>query len=465
MSAPDPAVAQPTASGQKLPAEDRILGLVRQLNDRTLPRLSPVLNSLPPSRIAHLLESSPPRPRQLLWSLIDDRHEAEVLSSLATDVRVGLMEKMDPNELANLSARMDLDELVEALDILPKRVTSEVLMSMDRRDRDRLESQMLWPGGTVGALMSRGVMSMRGRDTAYVATQYLSERLRGQEPADLGADIVCVVDEEDRYLGAVPLWRLVAADRQDAVRTLIDPDVIAVRATDSPTDLMSDFESNDWGATPVVDAERRLVGVLRPGQIVDLVAESRDATLRAGVGVEEDTFAPLVRASPRRLLWLLVNLGTALAATFVISLFGEVLAAMVALAFLMPIVASMGGIAATQTLTIVVRARALGQLNTANLRWLLGRELAVAAICGSLLGLGIGAGCWLWLRDPLVALTIGGATSLNILIASVSGVLVPSLLTRLGMDAAVSGAVIVTTITDVAGFAIFLGGATLLLLG
>ena len=455
--------AQSEAAGlhkSKEVVEERLLSLTRALNEDRLGKLREGLNLLSDKRCAHLLESSPPRARQLLWSLLEDDREAGVLAEISNEARLPLISKMGASELATLLTRMDPDEQVEALETLPRRTTSEVLQQMSSRDRKRIEEQLLWPAGTVGTRMTVDIPSLRLRDHVQMATQYIAEY---QDLLNSGLDLIPVVDRDGCYLGSVPIGRLLTASRSDGIRDLMQTNIQTVLADADPDNLMALFENNRWSSVPVVDANNTLVGIVEREQVVTFLEEFSDSVLRKQLHVGEDTFASIWTSGKQRFVWLLANLGTAFLATSVIGAFKEILDQLVVLAILMPIVASMGGIAATQTLTIVIRGMALGQIHTSNIFWLFNREVWVAVACGAILGLLVGFWSNLWFGSLAVSLIMGSATALNILVAAVAGVLIPVLSQRIKIDPTVSGAVVVTTITDVAGFTIFLGGATILL--
>ena len=432
----------------------------RALASGALSEVRQVLNNLPGAEAAHLLESSPPREREILWQLLNQEQETEVLQYLGEEVRVELLRDLPTEELVELIEDLDTDDLADLLQELPEQVTSRVLAGLDAQNRERLEQVMNYPEDTAGGLMNTDVITVRPEITFSVVQRYL--RRLGDIPKT--TDNLLVVNRKNQFVGVLPLTRVLISDPGTSVREAMITDVEAIPATQDAHEVAKLFERLDLVTAPVVDDNGMLVGRITIDDVVDVIMEEAEHSLMgmAGLDEDEDTFGSVWHTVRRRALWLGINLLTALAASAVISLFEDTLEKVVALAVLMPIVASMGGIAGSQTLTLVIRAMALGQVQAGNTRYLLTKELAVGALNGLLWALVIGATAALWFDDPSLGVIIGCAMILNLVVAAGAGALIPMVMKRMGIDPALAGAVVLTTVTDIVGFMAFLGLATLL---
>jgi len=432
----------------------------RALASGALSEVRQVLNNLPGAEAAHLLESSPPREREILWQLLSQEQETEVLQYLGEEVRVELLRDLPTEELVELIEDLDTDDLADLLQELPEQVTSRVLAGLDAQNRERLEQVMNYPEDTAGGLMNTDVITVRPEITFSVVQRYL--RRLGDIPKT--TDNLLVVNRKNQFVGVLPLTRVLISDPGTSVREAMITDVEAIPATQDAHEVAKLFERLDLVTAPVVDENGMLVGRITIDDVVDVIMEEAEHSLMgmAGLDEDEDTFGSVWHTVRRRALWLGINLLTALAASAVISLFEDTLEKVVALAVLMPIVASMGGIAGSQTLTLVIRAMALGQVQAGNTRYLLTKELAVGAFNGLLWALVIGATAALWFDDPSLGVIIGCAMILNLVVAAGAGALIPMVMKRMGIDPALAGSVVLTTVTDIVGFMAFLGLATLL---
>ncbi|HAD45222.1 MAG TPA: magnesium transporter [Alcanivorax sp.] len=432
----------------------------RALASGALSEVRQVLNNLPGAEAAHLLESSPPREREILWQLLSQEQETEVLQYLGEEVRVELLRDLPTEELVELIEDLDTDDLADLLQELPEQVTSRVLAGLDAQNRERLEQVMNYPEDTAGGLMNTDVITVRPEITFSVVQRYL--RRLGDIPKT--TDNLLVVNRKNQFVGVLPLTRVLISDPGTSVREAMITDVEAIPATQDAHEVAKLFERLDLVTAPVVDDNGMLVGRITIDDVVDVIMEEAEHSLMgmAGLDEDEDTFGSVWHTVRRRALWLGINLLTALAASAVISLFEDTLEKVVALAVLMPIVASMGGIAGSQTLTLVIRAMALGQVQAGNTRYLLTKELAVGALNGLLWALVIGATAALWFDDPSLGVIIGCAMILNLVVAAGAGALIPMVMKRMGIDPALAGSVVLTTVTDIVGFMAFLGLATLL---
>lgn len=428
-------------------------------------RLGPVrrlVNTLSPAEIGNLLESLPQAKRAVVWGLVDAEDDGEVLLHVGEDVRESLLAEMDADEIVAAVEDLDIDDLADLVEDLPDTVIDEVLKSMDRENRERLEQVLSHPEDSAGRLMNPDVVTVRADATVDVVLRYL--RLRGELPEH--TDHLYVVSRRHQYLGRVALQSLLTHEPATAINHLLDGAQPALGVDETSDEVARQFSDHDWISAPVVDDNNILLGRITIDDVVDIIRDQAEhqALGAAGLDEDEDLFSPVPRAWRRRLLWLSVNLGTAFLASAVVGQFQGAIDQIVALAVLMPIVAGMGGNAGTQVLALMVRGLALGQVGASNVRVLLWKELRVAAMNGVALGSVVGLATWAWFGDPMLALVIGAAMTLNLLFAALAGVLVPMTLKRMRLDPALAGGVILTTVTDVMGFLVFLGLATLVLL-
>jgi len=427
-------------------------------------RLGPVrrlVNTLSPAEIGNLLESLPPAQRTVVWGLVDPEDDGEVLVHVGDEVREGLIADMDPDEIVAAVEDLDIDDLADLVEDLPDTVLDEVLKSMDRDNRERLEQVLSYEEGSAGRLMNPDVVTVRTDTTVDVVLRYL--RLRGELPDH--TDHLYVVSRRHQYIGRIALQALLTSEPNAPINRLVDDEQAAIDVHESEADVARQFSDHDWISAPVVDEGNVLLGRITIDDVVDIIREQAEhqALGAAGLDEDEDLFSPVPRATKRRLLWLGINLCTAFLAASVVGQFQGTIAHIVALAVLMPIVAGMGGNAGTQVLALVIRGLALGQLGASNVQVLIWKEIRVAALNGLALGFVLGLIVWAWFGEWSLALVIASALTINLLMAALAGVLVPVTLKRMGFDPALAGGVILTTVTDVMGFLSFLGLATLVL--
>ena len=438
--------------------QDRFAAVLRSYGAGALDDARRLLHSLRPQEAANLLEGSPPKVREFLWNLMDPDSAAQVLQHLGDDVRGDFLEAMDPAQLAAAADDLDTDDLADLLQELPDVIAQRVLDSMSRADRARVEAVLPYPEDSAGGLMNTDAITVRPRHALEIVLRYLRLRKDLPEPTDA----LVVVNSRNDYVGMLPIAKILTSDPSVTVREAMNTDARAIAVDMSDTEVARLFSEEDLVSAPVVDANGKLAGRITIDDVVDVIIEDADEAVlaRAGLDADEDTFAPIAKSVRRRTVWLGINLVTAFAAAAVIGLFEETIAKVVALAVLMPVVASMGGIAGIQTLTLVIRGIALGHVGRANIFWLLNREFTVAALNGLFWAALVAAGVALAFRDPLLGALIAVAMMLNILVAAIFGSLLPGALKRLSIDPAIAGGVILTTITDVTGFFAFLGLAT-----
>ncbi|RKZ81389.1 MAG: magnesium transporter [Gammaproteobacteria bacterium] len=422
-------------------------------------RMRRLLASLHPAETAHLLESLPPAERKVCWPIINPDLRGDVLSYVGDDVRADLIQHMDTADLVNATEDLDTDDVADILQDLPEHVMREVLRAMDSQHRRRVETILAYEEDTAGGLMNTDVITVRSDITLEVVLRYL--RLLGDLPAN--TDSLYVVDHNDHYLGTLLLSQVVSRSRSFTVHEVMSQQIEAINANAHDSEVAHRFEKHDLISAPVVDKDNRLLGRITIDDVVDVIRDEAEHTMlsMAGLSEDEDTFAPIGRSVHRRSLWLGVNLLTAFLAAWVIGLFETTIEKQVALAILMPIVASMGGVAGSQTLTLVIRSMALGQLNNKNQRWLLRKELSVGAINGLIWAVAIAVVTSLWFSNIELGILIGVAIIINLVAAALAGVTIPLMLKQFGIDPALSGGVLLTTVTDVVGFVAFLGFATL----
>ncbi|MCR9278447.1 MAG: magnesium transporter [Pseudomonadaceae bacterium] len=417
-----------------------------------------LLRSLRPQEIANLLASVRTAERQVVWGLLGDEVRNQTLQHLGEDIRVDFLVGMGAAELAAVAEELDTDDFADILQELPQTLTDQVLGSMDAADRARVEEVLAYPDDTAGGLMNTDTITVRPRHAIEIVLRYL--RLRKDIPD--ATDALIVVNSRDEFVGLLQVTKLLTSDPTVTVREIMDTEIEPIQVTAPDTEVARIFAEQDLVSAPVVDTNGKLLGRITIDDVVDVIIEDAGEALlaQAGLDVDEDTFAPIGRSARSRAVWLGINLMTAFLASAVISVFEDTIAKVVALAILMPIVASMGGIAGTQTLTIVVRGMALGHIRKGNLIWLMNRELAVSILNGLLWASLVAIAATVAFQDTMLGLIIAIAMIANMLVAALAGSLLPNILQRLGIDPAIAGGVILTTITDVAGFCLFLGLAT-----
>jgi magnesium transporter len=410
--------------------------------------------------IAHLLSSVPPKQRTILWNLVEaEELAADVLAYLGEEERSEIVARLEPEELANLIESFEFDDKVDLLQELPESVIEEVLLSMDSQDRQRVEDVLSYDEDSAGGLMNTDVVTVRPDITVDVVLRYI-RRYRELPPM---TDNLWVVNRRDEFIGQVPISKILISDPNTTIREIMQTEVEPLIVSTHEDEVAQRFERLDLVSAPVVNESGKLLGRITIDDVVDVIRASADHSLmsQAGLDEDEDIFAPLVRTVKRRSVWLGINLLTAFLASGVIGMFEATLEQVVALAILMPVVASMGGIAGTQALTIVIRGMALGRVGSANIRALVSREVLIGTANGLFWSLVVGFAAFLWFGDFTLGYVIALAIIVNLIVAAVVGTLLPGYLKSLQIDPALAGGVVLTTVTDVVGFFCFLGIATL----
>ena len=438
--------------------QERLSEVIHQYGQGSVAETRHLLASMRSPEIADMLESTPHNVRWVLWGLLDEEEENQVLAHLHEDVLTEFLESMNAQRLAAAADELETDDFADLLQQLPNAIADQVLGALDARDRARVESVLSYAEDSAGGLMNTDTVTVRPRHSLEIVLRYL--RLRKELPET--TDALIVVNSRDEYVGMLPVAKLLTSDPTVTVREVMDTDAEAIDVATPDTDVARMFSDQDLISAPVIDEKGHLLGRITIDDVVDVIIDDADEAVlaRAGLHLEDDTFAPIMKSVRSRALWLTINLMTTFLAATVINLFEETIAKVVALAVLMPIVASMGGIAGTQTLTLVIRGIALGQVGRANLMYLLNREFVVALLNGAMLAAVVAAAAALVFQDPLLGGVIALAMIINLIVAALSGSLLPSILNRLNIDPAIAGGVVLTTVTDVTGFFAFLGLAT-----
>ncbi len=451
-----------TETSEQAKSPDKLEQFFAALEQGTISEVRRLLAELHPAEVAHVLESVPADARETVWELLPAEPTGEVLLHLNEELRASLMQRMAPEDLVAATEGLDTDDLADILPAMPEQVVQEVMLALEEQDRQRLESVLSYPEDTAGGLMDLNTLVVRGDISLDVVLRYL--RWRGEIPET--TDTLFVANREGKYMGLLTLRDLLTNDPSLTVAEVMQRDVEGIPADMPDWEVAQLFQHRDLVTAPVVDSDGKLLGRITIDDVVDVIREDADHSLMsmAGLTEEEDMFAPVLRSTRRRTLWLAVNLLTAFLASWVIAQFDATIEKLVALAILMPIVASMGGIAGSQTLTLVVRGLALGQISKSNARQLLRKELAVGVLNGAIWAIVIAGVASLWFDSTSLGVVIAAAIVVNLIVAAVAGAVVPLMLRRLGADPALAGSVVLTTVTDVVGFLAFLGLATMFLL-
>ena len=426
----------------------------------SLNQIRRLLNDMSSSEIAHALESSPPKQRSIIFSLLETEEEGDVLFELGEEIQQDLISNISNEELTEAVKELELDEIVDILQNLPEERMKKILSNMSKVDRQRIEMGLTYPENTAGGLLNTDVISVRPNNSIKEVLSYL----RDQKELPENTDKIFVVNNDNNYLGELPISKIITTDPVMNVREIMETDMPAIDVNLEDKDVATIFERNNLISSAVIDHKGQLIGRITIDDVVDVIREDADQNLIGMAGVAEDTFAPPGRAAKSRVFWLAMNLVTAFIAASTINIFQDVIDKIVYLAILMPIVASMGGVAATQTLTIVLRGLTLEQINTSNIKWLFKRELAVSIINGIVLSTLVAISTYLWFQDYTLAVLIASALVINLISSVIAGILVPLILRKLNQDPAIGGSVVVTTVTDVVGFFSFLGLATIYLI-
>ena len=429
-------------------------------SDLSLNQIRQLINKMTAPEIAHALESSPPKQRTLLFSLLKTEEEGDVLFELGEEIQQDLVSNISNDELTEAVKELELDEIVDILQNLPEERMSKILENMSMVDRKRIQIGLNYSDNTAGGLLNTDVISVRTNNSINEVINYLRDQ--GDLPEN--TDKIFVVNHQNEYLGELSIGKIITAKLSMLVREIMETESLPLDVDLDDKEVATTFERNDLISAPVIDGKGKLIGRITIDDVVDVIREDADQNLLGMAGVAEDTFAPPGRAAKSRVFWLSMNLVTAFIAASTINIFQDVIDKIVYLAVLMPIVASMGGVAATQTLTIVLRGLTLEQINASNIRWLFKRELAVSILNGIVLSILVGFSTYFWFKDIIISILISSALVINLVSSVIAGIAVPLVLRKFRQDPAIGGSVVVTTVTDVVGFLSFLGLATIYLI-
>ncbi|MDB2440011.1 magnesium transporter [Luminiphilus sp.] len=426
------------------------------LRSGTASDVAAVLADVSPGDIAHLISSSPPSTRDELWTLLDHEQEADVLNELPDDIRNTFLAELQPEAVAEIISQLDDDDVADILHELPQADTDKILGSLTDDDRDRFETVLSYPDDVAGGLMSTDTLTIRADLSMDVVLRYLRRHTRLPE----NTDSLIVVNRDHKYVGLLPVRTLLVSDPHVSVREMMKTAREPLDAMTSADEVARRFERNDWISAPVVDPHGKLLGRITIDDVVDVIREQADHSLAVMAGLGDgDVFTTVLATAPQRAVWLAINLATAILAASVIAFYQDTIEKVVALAVLMPIVASMGGIAGTQSLTVLIRAMSMGQINDRTEIWLVRREILVSIINGLIWAFVIAVIAAYWFDDTTLGLIIAFAIIINLITAGIAGASLPLILDRLRIDPALAGGVVLTTITDVVGFFAFLGVA------
>ena len=440
--------------------QEKIFEILSKKSEDKFIQIQRILSKMDSHEIAHCLESTPSEQRKVIWSIIDKSNEADVLSELGEEIQQDLFDEISNEELLDLVQNLELDEMVDILQNLPQQRISFLLSKMTKIDRERVEMVLEYPEDSAGGLLNNDIISVQKDSTLNLVLEYL--RSIGDIPEN--TDKLFVVSKNNNFIGELKISKIISSNPELKVSDVMDDKPHSFMVNESDKEVSKFFEQNDLISAAVVNHKNELIGRITIDDVVDVIIEDADQNFLSMAGIAEDTFSPPARAARRRIVWLGLNLITAFIAALAINIFQDAIDKIVYLAVLMPIVASMGGVAATQTLTIVLRGLTLEQISSSNLGWLFKRELAVAILNGIVLSLIISLVTYVWFNELILSTLIAAAMIINLLSSVVAGVFVPIILRRLNQDPAIAGSVIVTTVTDVVGFVSFLGLATIFLL-
>jgi len=441
--------------------EVRLQKLMTSLEASLYEEATAQLANLHSAEIARLLEGVSPKERIQLWVNIDPGTQGDILKDLSEDVQSQLLNKMDVDSIVKATEGLDMDDLADIVPGLPESALHNLLLTLDHKHRDHLKRVLSYPEDSAGGLMNIDIITVRDDVNVRTVIRYL--RLLKKMPND--TDKVFVVDRAYKYLGSIHVSTLLTNEAEQNINPLINKTLKPISADMSEKEVAHLFEQRNLISAPVIDENNQLIGRITIDDVVDVIRDEAEHSVMsmAGLDEEEDVFAPVMQSSRRRSVWLGVNLITVFIAVFFIGLFEATLQEKIALAILMPVVASMGGIAGTQTLILVTRGIATGRITTSNLKVLMNKEVAIGFLNGIVWSVVIALATYFWFEDVMLSLVIALAVIVNLIFAAFSGAFLPSLLIKFKIDPALAGGVILTTITDVIGFVAFLGLASLVI--
>ena len=438
--------------------QELLLEVQNILENYSIKNLDLFLADLHPSEISDLLESMESSNRAELFERLDAKKRGEVLSESSVSIRNSLLEFVDPEGFINETSSLEPDDLADIIQDLPEPMADQVLLSMDAQNRNRVAESLHYPSDTAGGLMNVDVLTVR----PDVEVDVVLRLLRRFGPVPENQNQLFVVDRSNKLVGSVMLLNLLMAEPEIRIGDLMQKVGIPINAFTDAREVTLIFERYDLIEAPVINEDNKFLGFISVDDVVDVLMEETDRSRlsSAGLATDYDMFAPIIKTSSQRSVWLAVNLATAFLAAWVIGLFETTIENMVALAVLMPVVASMGGIAGTQTLTIVIRGLSIGQVGSANSKSVVFREIIIGFFNGCLWALVVALISSFWFDNFGLGVIIASAMVVNMVTAGFFGAMIPLTLNKLGIDPALAGGVMVTTITDVVGFFAFLSLAS-----
>ena len=443
-------------------SDKKLSTIINDLEKDKATNIKNTLSSLNPSEIARLLESLTQRERNVLWQMVDQEDEGEILKELIEEVRQNLINQMNASELIAATQDMELDDLADILSDLPNQITDQVIKALDKQDQNRLESVISYDENTAGGLTNPKIISIR----RGVNIDGLMKYLRNMHSLPENTNYIYVINRDNQYIGAVKLVDLFTQSKEMPIEEIMDSNVKAIHADVLAEEVAIEFQDLDLISAPVTDSNNRLLGQITIDDVVDVIQDQVNSEIfnMAGLDDEDDMFAPIFISSKRRAVWLGANLVAAFIVATAVSLFQETLDQIVILAVLMPIVASMGGVAGNQTLILVIRGIAMGKIQKSNAIKLLNKEALVALLNGCIWSIVVSIFSVILFNTKWeIGIIVGLSMLINILASAIAGVSIPFFLKRIGIDPALAGGVMMTTLTDVLGFITFLGLATLFL--
>ena len=443
-------------------SEKKLSTIINDLEKDKATNIQNTLSSLNPSEIARLLESLTQRERNVLWQMVDQEDEGEILKELIEEVRQNLISQMNASELIAATQDMELDDLADILSDLPNQITDQVIKALDKQDQNRLESVISYDENTAGGLTNPKIISIR----RGVNIDGLMKYLRNMHALPENTNYIYVINRDNQYIGAAKLVDLFTQSKEMPIEEIMDSNVKAIHADVLAEEVAIEFQDLDLISAPVTDSNNRLLGQITIDDVVDVIQDQVNSEMfnMAGLDDEDDMFAPIFISSKRRAVWLGANLVAAFIVATAVSLFQETLDQIVILAVLMPIVASMGGVAGNQTLILVIRGIAMGKIQKSNAIKLLNKEVLVALLNGFIWSIVVSIFAVILFNTKWeIGIIVGLSMLINIIASAIAGVSIPFFLKRIGIDPALAGGVMMTTLTDVLGFITFLGLATLFL--
>ncbi|MEC5210290.1 magnesium transporter [Psychrobacter sp. PL15] len=443
-------------------AEYKLLYLQELVADDAYVAITDFLAKQSEYEIANLLESFPTQDRLLIWAQVPENLKGEVLAELEFDTRQPLMQNISSKEISLLTQDLDAQDISEILETVTETVRTSVMATLDEDVRIQVNKLDTYKDWEVGSYMDPDIVQVQDDISLAQVQDWLRANI---ELLDDQSQELLVVDQSQQLLGLLSLVDLIKHEQSALVSSFID-NAVTINDRLDIQDAAAIFRSEDIRFAPVINSHGELVGQLNGEDIMEIIQDDVDSTMKslAGVSQDEELFAPILTSAKSRSIWLGINLCTALLAAAVIGQFEAVLAKVVALAILMPVVASMGGIAGSQTLTVVIRGMAMGQIGGSNRWWLFNKELWVGAINGIIWAFIMAIIAQMWFQDVRISAVIGCAIAINMTAANVSGITIPIVLKNMDIDPALSASVILTTVTDIVGFMSFLGLASILLL-